>query len=1084
MALLLAARGPGRAAEVPRAASPVIETEALDLKPDLYLEREIRPEVTRVFDLRLSAGALLYLEITPRDLSLLSRLLGPDGKPLALAEGSDPQLLVARVDRDCSSCRLEITARGTKVSERLGLRVLDLRPARPGDEARAEAAALLAESRHLSALHDKRSKDRAVALLSQSLTAWRKSEDARGEVETLLARAALRRDDGDMEGALAGYGEALARAELKGLAKEQARILGEMGACSTRLSRYREAVDLYQRALEIWDRIGGPYSRASVRQDLGLCLLKLDPEAALRTFKEAQAFAEASGDLFQQGRALSGLASGQYYLYQLAQARDTWDQALRLSQQAGDPANETMVEQNLGVLYLNQGELQKALDLFIRLAPKAPSDRVGVVRYNLGLVYLELGDPDKALESFEISRAASHSVSDVEGEAAALILIGRAQQRKGDPGSALAEYRRAQTIFPNERWDVLNSIGLAQIDLGRPGEALTPLQKALDLARASRNRSQESATLLALGVAQGQLGQAGPAVETLDRALAIGKEIGYQAVLAPILLRRALLLRDQGRLEAAQADVEEALNVVESTRRNIGLDQFRVGFSATRRTYYDLDGDLLLRLGELHPEQDRYRTLAFETSERAKARGLLDLLAEGRIDLSQGLDPDLRRRDADLASQLSRVQRQLRGAEVKPDRLKELQAEAKRLEEQREQLDLEIRAKNPRYAEVRYPVPLKLDQIQSQLLDGRTALLEYSLGEKRSTLFVITREQIRVYELPGRREITDRVRRLRATLEHESLLTRKDYEDVAFQLYRDLLEPASEALEGRTGLLIVPDDALYYVPFEALLTEPAKGRSPRDLPFLVRRFSIAYVPSASVLAGLRASRQEPAQAAGRQQVAAFAPFAPPEKPPGGRSPVRETAVKPGARPVFEPLPASRREVSELSSLYAGAALTFVGDAASESAFKNDPAVASARRLHLATHAQINEAQPELSALILAPGGGEDGDLDVREIFGLRLSADLAVLSACETGLGKEVTGEGLIGLTRAFFYAGVPSLVVSLWNVVDSPNPELMKSFYQGLDRYQDKSKALQSAKLAMIAQGTYAYPTYWAAFILLGEPR
>jgi CHAT domain-containing protein len=149
-------------------------------------------------------------------------------------------------------------------------------------------------------------------------------------------------------------------------------------------------------------------------------------------------------------------------------------------------------------------------------------------------------------------------------------------------------------------------------------------------------------------------------------------------------------------------------------------------------------------------------------------------------------------------------------------------------------------------------------------------------------------------------------------------------------------------------------------------------------------------------------------------------------------------------------------------------------------------VAAARRLHFATHASLDERHPEYSALVLAVqnDGIDDGLLQMHEIFNLKLSADLAVLSACETGLGKEVTGEGLIGLTRAFFYAGVPSLVVSLWNVVDGPTPEFMLDFYKELDRRGNKAQALRSAKLAMIARGGYAHPAYWAPFILLGEPR
>jgi tetratricopeptide (TPR) repeat protein len=890
----LAAAGP------PPAGTFEATAEALTPKPGLSLAREIQGGETKTFDLRLAAGSFLGLEISPRDLSLASSVLDPGGRRVAGAEGSDPQILAVRAERE-GTYRLALAAHGTKVSEIFGLTVLDVRPAQPGDEAREAGAALLAEARQLAAAKAGGAHDRAAAAADRSLAAWRQANDARGEVEALIARAAIDSGAGDVAAALSGYARALERAERGDLAKEQARVLGQMGDCDVKLGRYREAVELYRRSLEIWEWTGGPYQRANILQDLGICYLDMpDYEAALRTFQEARSAADAAADLAQRGLILSGLGAAQYYLYQLEQARDTWEQALRLSRQAGDPANEVTVEQDLAVLYLNKGALQKALDLFLRLAPNASPQGIGLVRYNSGLAYLELGDPDRAQESFELSRAAAHAVGDTAGEVKARIGIGRARQRKGDPRSALAEYEKARSLLPAERWDVLHSIGLALIDLNRSEEALTPLRKALELARASRDRSQESVTLLALGLADSALHRPDDAKESLDRAVAAGKEIGYQAVIAPALLRRALLARDQGRLEAAQGDVEEALTVVESTRRSIAGDQLRVGFAATKRTYYDLDIDLLMALGALHPGEERYRAAALEASERAKARGLLDLLAEGRIDLSQGLAPDLRRRDADLSSQLSLAQRRLASA-AKPE---EARAEIRRLDEQREQLDLEIRARNQRYAEVRYPVPLTLEQIQARLLDDRTALLEYSLGAKRSTLFVITRQQIQTCELPPAGEIAARVRRLRAALEHESLLTQRDYPEVAFQLYRDLLEPAAGALEGHPDLLIVPDGALYYVPFEALLTEPAKGRSYRDLPYLLRLHSIAYVPSASVLAGCASL------ARGRlRRVAGRSPPSPRSSSARGGTPAGKrpgTATRRGSGPCRRPGGRSRR----------------------------------------------------------------------------------------------------------------------------------------------------------------------------------
>lgn len=1083
-ALLVAGWRPGQARAIPPEAAQVVSSAAEDLSPSpgQSLEREIRGGETRLFGLRLNAGTFFYFEISPKDLSLSCRLLDPDGKTIAFSEGPELQLLAAKLDRD-GSYRLEVTGQDAKISKRFRLRVLDLRAARSEDDARVAGAALLAKVRHLSRSQEKEAISQAISVAAEALAAWRRANDPRGEFEALLVRGGLQHAQGDLDGAVDWYGKALLRAREGGLLAEQARALINLGACQVTLTKFQDAVDSYLQASRIWDQVGGPFERAFIRQSLANCYLSMgDFETALRIFEEERPIAEASGDLAQQGRMLTGLGAARYELYELERAHELWEQALSVSRQAGDEENVVITEQNMAALYYDQGQLQRALDIYARLGPKAPPQKAGLVYYNTGLVYLELGNLDSALESFELSRAASKAVGNANDQVQALIGIGRVRQRKGDPRSALAEYQKAQGIFPTERWDVLYSVGLASIDLGLPKKSLEVLEKALALAVANRNRSQESVTCFALGLAHAALGQRDAARENLDRAITTGKQIGHKAVVAPALLQRALLSRGEGRLEMARADIEDALQVVEATRRSLASDQLRLGFFATRRTYYDLDIDLLLKLDRSHPEQDQYRALAFEAGERSKARGLLDLLAEGRIDLSQGIDPDLRARDADLSSRLSGAQRRLR-AEADPEKFKKLQVEVRNLENQRQQLDLEIRTRNPRYAGVQYPVPLKLQEIRERILDDRTALLEYSLGAERSDLFVITRKQILVFPLPAAHEIADKVRRLRGALERESLATRRDYLDGAYQLYKDLVAPASVVLADHPNLLIVPDGALHYVPFEALLVEPANGRSYRDLPYFLRGHSIVYIPSASVLAGLRETRQEQAGGA-RQEIALFAPFA-----TAGKADVRPGAARASAPGTdffqrFEPLPASLQEVSEIAGLYPGTTLELVGEAASEKAFKNNPGIAAAGRLHLATHAQINEEKPELSALISMPGNGEDGYLDVREIFGLKLAANLAVLSACETGLGQEVTGEGLIGLTRAFFYAGVPSLVVSLWNVVDGSTPDLMRDFYRDMDQSQDKAKALQSAKLAMIGRGEFAYPTYWAPFILLGEPR
>ncbi len=1079
VALLAAGAIQGQANETPATA---FAAETLSLTPGASLEREIRGGETLSFDLHLDAEKFLLLEIATRGMNVSSRLVSPSEKTIALVEGSRDQLLAVITDLG-GTYRLELAPKEQKVTKRLTVKILELRPAASEDKARVRGAKALAEARRLLSLKDEDQGSRAEALLAESLTAWQEAGDPRGEVETLIEQAELRSKQGDMSGALAWGKKALDRAQESGYGEGEANALGVMGFYHSQLGHYDEAKRLFLLSLEIWRRIGGPFEQASLLVDLGIAYQKKqDFQAALETFQEALPLAEASGDLALKARVLAGIGAGHFLQYRYVKARESWESALELSKQIGEPQLEANLEQNLAAIYHNVGKFQEALDLFTHAVAKASTKELGMAFYNIGNLYLELGDPETARKKYELSRQAFQAKGSAEWEANALIGIGWALQRLGNPAEAIVEYERARRLVPAESWNVAYSIGRAQIDLGKPGEAIPFLERALGMARANGDRSQEAPTLLALGSAYAELGQPEQALVHLGEAIAVGRQIGHQSVVALAYLKRSLLRRDQGRLEEALADGESALETIESTRRNLADDQLRTGFFAAKRTYYDLDIDLLLRLDKLQPGKG-YQARALETSERARARGLLDLLAEGRIDLRQGLDPDLLRREGSLSDQITQVQSELRTGNASPERFQELLAKRDKLDDEQEQLEVEIQTKNKRYADVRYPVPLKLEEIQSRILDEDTALLEYVLTEQRTALFVITRKESKTYELPKSEEITKLVVRLRGALEKESPLTRRTYLESASALYHALLEPASAALAGKSNLLIVPDGALYYIPFEALLTEPA-DRPYRDLPYLLRRYSIAYIPSASVLAGLREPRSEPAPVE-RKQVVAFAPFATPGKEAvtrgaGKGSPPSSTE----GRWSFKPLPASGREIAEIAGLYPGAALKFVGDEADEATVTRNPAVAAARRLHFATHAQIDERHPEYSALVLAGRAGEDGLLQVREIFNIRLSADLAVLSACQTALGKEITGEGLLGLTRAFFYAGVPSLVVSLWNVVDGPTPDLMLDYYQNLDRRESKVKALQTSKLSMIARGTFSHPSYWAPFILLGEPR
>jgi CHAT domain-containing protein/tetratricopeptide (TPR) repeat protein len=1080
VASLLAGFGAGCGRKAP---APLPPGEALNLQPRASWRHPIRGGETQPFHFRLPDRTLLVLEIPQRVVELSARILNERGEEVAAAEGWDgpdsPRLLLT--GKGGGAYRLEITARAApQVRGSYELAVRELRPAVARDEIRSRAARSLAQGRRLMAL-DRPAE--ALKELGASLDLWRTAADRRGETEVLRSLGDLELGRQSYKAALDPYEKALASSRQCGWRGGEALILSSQGLCNVQLGNYGEAIRFYEASLAIWDESGDPYERSYALQSLSYGYDRQgDPRAALSLLRKALPLAEAAGDLMGQARIINAIGSAQSSGGHPSEALETLQKALALSRALGNQVLARDIEGNLGALYYKKGQLQKAVDVFTHLIAESQPDQRGWLYLYLGAVYLDLGEPGKARKEYELALGTFRRAGDRANEVSSLIGLGSACQRTGDPRAALPFFEQSYRALPKPTWDSLHHYGLALYRAGKPLEALPLLEQAVKIARESHTPENEAKTLLALGSTNRDLGKADLAATQLGQAISLGKTIDFPSIEAQAFSQRAMLRKGQGNLTAARRDAEKALEIVESTRQSIAGQQIRTSFLANRRSVYDFYVNLLLDLDRAHPGE-RYGALALWASERSRGRGLLDLLTEGRIDVAKEMPPDLRRREGELSDGLARVQSDLRSGNPPAGRVKELQGELDRLDEQRQQLDWEIRARNPRYAEIRYPTPLKLEEIQRQVVDGDTALLEFALGETSSTLFVVTRDGLSTYRLPPSQLIAELVRRLRPALERESFRSRGEYLETALRLYQILLEPAARVLKDKTDLLIVPDGALYYVPFEVLLTEPAGDRGYRDLPYLLRRCSIAYVPSASVLAGLREPRRD-VPPAGREQVAAFAPFAHVAGSPAGREAVLRGISRDPTGNLYAPLPSSSREVSSIAGLYPGKSLSFLDGRATETELKTNPAVAASRRLHLATHAETDEAHPESSALVLKPDGRSDGMLRVDEIFNLKLSADLAVLSACRTALGKEVTGEGLVGLTRAFFYAGVPSLVVSLWNVTDGPAPDLMLDFYKDLDRLHRKARALREAKLAMIGRGTYSHPSYWAPFILLGEPR
>jgi len=552
----------------------------------------------------------------------------------------------------------------------------------------------------------------------------------------------------------------------------------------------------------------------------------------------------------------------------------------------------------------------------------------------------------------------------------------------------------------------------------------------------------------------------------------------------------AQVQRAIGRPEEALSSYRQTIATVERLRSGaVPTESARASVIAARRSLFIETADLLFDL--------KREAEALEVAEACHARAFVDLLAESKIDVRQDLTEEQRHIEDDLFERLSAIQKQF-WQEGMPAALElRLKAELAKAEDDLEAFRLELRSVNPHYASVQYPKPLGVERIRHELLDADTTLVEYLLGEKQSFVWAVSQQKLAVAVLPPRKQIEEQVAAYRRMLAKKaSALTLRqaiaEYQSHSRKLSELLLRPIAGALASSRRLVIVPDGLLAYLPFETL----SVAASPRP-GSLLERFAVTYAPSASAWAAIRT--QSKAMAPAPKQLLAFGDPVYTRGTDGRLQNAKSATTRsmlPDAIPFvpgfdaergfdFTSLPYTRVEVTSIGAIYPPEqSRVYLGPEAREETVKTEK-LDQYRYLHFAAHGMINEERPARSGIVLSlvADSPEDGVLRISEIMRLKLNADLVTLSACNTGLGKLIDGEGVIGLTRAFFYAGATSVAVSLWNVNDSATAELMKAFYQRLHRGLAKDEALRQAKMTLIngRQPSWKHPYFWAPFVLVG---
>lgn len=815
------------------------------------------------------------------------------------------------------------------------------------------------------------------------------------------------------------------------------------------------------------------------------------PEKALSESSQALALYKATGDDAGAGLALT--AQGLFY-----SDKENKDEAIRLCREAakvfesiGDRHSEALALMGIGEASRNRNDLVTALDNYKKALTLF--ENIGALDFTIGAllrigtVHSINGNFDEAVTYYQRSLNLSRTAKKLRLEALVREEIAVIYDAQGRSKEAVKEYLALQTFYERAgdvRGQViaLNHFGNSLLKLGQKQEALAIYHRALPLSE--------------------QVGDSGTLLNTL-----------YNISRAHLSL---------GSFEEALSITKRSIRTIEELRENVGSPELRALYFAVVRKHYALWIDILMQFHTAQPGRG-YNVEALLVSDRSRARSLIDLLSEPPVDLHQGVSADLERARElrGLISVQVQYLMEMSLSQKDPDAIAEVTNEIAQLRAEYQEIQAKLRQQNANLFSLRSLAPTTLEQIQTELRSSDTMLLQYALGDERSYLWAVTANSVDSYELPGRKTIED------AALEVYQLFTARqtpletikgDYKtfienadralpEKASNLSEMLLAPVAQKL-GNRKILVVSEGALQAISFEAL---PAPGSrfvgptSPEtfDASLLINTCEISSSPSISTLRAIRGEKKtvsspyrtvaviaDPVFSSNDERVQ-FAPMTPVvagaslEQHPAGPAESGLRGISRGSS--LSRLTYSSVEADAISAAAPrGTSMIVKGfDANRETAMSSR--IGGYQILHFATHGFLDSEHPELSGIVLTmvdpKGVRQNGVMPLHDIYSLNLSAELTVLSACQTALGKDINGEGLVGLSYSFISAGSKSVVASLWKVDDRATAKLMTGFYESLlQQGMSTGAALREAKLRTMKEKQWRAPYFWAGFVLQGE--
>ncbi len=980
-----------------------------------------------------------------------------------------------------------------------------------------------------------KSMEEAINQYKQAVTMWRIAADRREEARILIALGEAYYVMGRLQASLKVYGQALRLSRSLMDFRLESRVLSDIGYIFLFMGDDEKALEHCNKALAINRSVQDIEGEIRSLNNIGeIYHFSEDLKQSLEFLNQALSLCDGLGDGRITAQTLLYLGYAYSDLNDTDRVAECYNKALPLWKAANDKRGETLTLIAIGHHYSKLGLKQEALNHYEQaMAICRPSGDLiskAMLLNGKGYVLEEMGVYRRSLESYLEALKLYDRIGIRKAQIETLLKIGSTYHRLEENQNALAYYRKAQPLIQKQKNRYLEAILLKYIGMvydsaGDKTKALDYYNRSLALSQSTADRREEAYTLNLIGNIYRATGHNQKALDYHQKALSYNRAAGDPFGETTTLFNIARIHRDTRNLSEARHNIEEALRIAEKLRADVIRQDLRASYLATVRQNYELYIDILM---QMHKQAggEGLDSLALGVSEQARARTLLETLVEARADIQQGADSALIRRERELQRQIdekAEAQARLPAGAHTREQAEAAAREIDNLLSEREQVRAQIRAKNPRYAALAQPQPLRFEEIQ-KLLDRDAALLEYALGDDRSYLWVVTSDSLACRELPSREEIENATREVYSHLTARNRSVKgeaafsaqaradRQYAKASARLAEMIIAPAASEIKKKR-LVIVADGALQYIPFRALpspqwsavsgqwsvadsrsrTTDNGQRTTDAYRPMILDH-EIINLPSASVLAVLR--NETAGRATAPKAVAALA------DPVFSRNDSRMLKSASSINSRSNRYTGVKRQEENLSRLSfsnteAEAILAAVGREESlmatgfeaSRATALSPDLSQYRIIHFATHGILDNERPELSRIILSlfdrEGREQNGSLRLHEIYNMRLAAEMVVLSACETALGREIRGEGLVGLTRGFMYAGAARVVASLWKVDDAATAELMKRFYEKMFRQGLRpAEALRAAQIEMLSQRRWRAPYYWAAFIIQGDWR